>query len=267
VAAGERQVRSTAQSLLIPLAEAMDILWHALRTRKAADGWRQCHKVFPEGEEWHWVRRQGAREERVTDPALIAGLDARWELAERVFHSYEDVVPHVRRQGDSRPPRPAEPWEWSCVGLHALWDGWRQDAPIVRAELAAARFGAEADVVGADDEGEDRRSAYELSFLATRVRSFYDRLWNARQDDPAVRVAATWPATVFAFAKARGFRAGDALSDLVEALAWEGIAEREGDDFVLGDAEGAKVRVGAGELLAVARRALGGGGGEGSQPR
>lgn len=233
--------------------EAMERLWRASAGGSdppALDRWERCHRRFPDRGGWLWVRRvEGGEEEPVVDPMATAALDARWSVVERAFRSYGELSPRIRAAGESGEPRGVEMWEWSCIGLHQLWEGWRSADGVVRAELKPAQ-------ISLDDGGFEpaQRRRYEISYPLVRVEALAEQLEAAASR----RGPAPWRLTVASAVARHGLGPDHGPAELLGRLVDEGLARRYGCYVRVLGADGLRRRLRRPTFDRAARRALAG---------
>lgn len=226
--------------------DALDALWAAADdglTPAPPPGYERCQKRFPDDRGWHWARLTAVGEERVLSPEALAWLDRRWAIVVRVFQSFAELLPRLRPAGSDREPRGVEPGEWSCIGLHRLWDGWSDAGGVVRADLRPALLSTHP-----DEHVEAVLVDYELFYALERVEALAETLRRERGDD--------WTVALEGFVARQGLTAGHTPLDVLSALRVAGLGRRAGPTVRLTLA-GVERDVGVAEFQRAARHALG----------
>jgi hypothetical protein len=221
--------------------EALNYLWDRLGGSLAPpSGHEQCQKRFPDEDNWHWVRIADWGEDRVESPAALAWLNARWAIVERIFQEFTELRPMIRRRGDDNDPRGLEAWEWSCIGLHRLWDGWTHPDGLVRADLRPALFSFET-----DETPQEELVEYELFYAVERIEALATELASADKADDAdeeplpetTEVSDQEPSLSLDVLRKCVLREGLTSSDkplkLLATLKRDGLARKEGAHVVL----------------------------------
>jgi hypothetical protein len=225
--------------------DALDALWVAADglTPTPPPGYERCQKRFPDDRSWHWARLTAVGEERVLSPEALAWLDRRWAIVVRVFQSFHMLLPRLRPAGADREPRGVEPGEWSCIGLHRLWDGWADEKGVVRADLRPALLSTHPDEHVAVEHCD-----YELFYSRERVEALAEALRGERGDD--------WTVALEGFVARQGLTAGQTPQDVLSALRAAGLGRRAGATVHL-TLGGVERDVGVAEFQRAARHALG----------
>jgi hypothetical protein len=197
--------------------DALDSLWAAADglTPAPPPGYERCQKRFPDDRSWHWARLTAVGEERVLSPEALAWLDRRWAIVVRVFQSFAELEPRLRPAGADREPRGVEPGEWSCIGLHRLWDGWADAEGVVRADLRPALISTHP-----DEHVEAELAEYELFYSRARVVALAETLRRERGDD--------WTVALEGFVARQGLTASQSPQDVLSALRAAGLGRRAG---------------------------------------
>jgi hypothetical protein len=215
---------------LIRHVDTLTLLWSILdRFGPPPDGHAQCQKRFPDDGNWYWVRIADWGEARVENPAALSWLNARWTVIERLFQGYGRLRPRIRRFGGDEEPRGLEPWEWSCIGLHRLWDSWNDRDGRILADLRPAVFS-----FGTEDLPDERTVAYELFYAREGVEAVAVELRGEgtptgeteeeRGEDRSGLVAAVLKELV----AREGLTSSDTPLALLSALRSEGLARKVG---------------------------------------
>jgi hypothetical protein len=223
--------------------EALDALWAAVDGSVPPPGCDRCQKRFPEGERWVWVRLTPSAEERVADAGVVTFLARRWAVVERVFQAFSDLLPRLRPVGATSEPRGVQGWEWSCIGLHALWDAWGDPRGVIRADLRPALLSTHP-----DERVEAAPTDYELFYSRSRVDDLAAALRLERYDG--------WTAALGDFVVHQGLTAESTPQDVLSALRAAGLGRRAGGAVRLAFGE-AEREVSVAEFQLAARRALG----------
>lgn len=244
--------------------EALNYLWEAHGGQPSPpEGHEKCQKRFPDEENWHWVRITDWGEDRVESPAALSWLNARWTIVERIFQDFTALGPMIRRHGDQQVPRGLEAWEWSCIGLHRLWDGWNHAEGLIRADLRPALFSFDS-----NEPPKDEPLEYELFYSVERIEALAAKLSGADESEVKSDKSPTgaaqeqeqppdeWHGVLRGCIARKGLSSSEKPLKLLAALKNEGLARKEGGHVVITVERGAAVEVTIAEFQRVARQTL-----------
>lgn len=244
--------------------EALNYLWETFSGPSSPpSGHERCQKRFPDEENWHWVRITDWGEDRVESPAALSWLNARWTIVERIFQDFTELRPMIRRPGDQQVPRGLEAWEWSCIGLHRLWDGWNHEEGYVRADLRPALFSFDS-----DEPPKEEPLEYELFYSVERIEALAAELSGANESDVertesppgATKIeeqpAETWHSVLRDCVARKGLSSSEKPLRLLATLKKEGLARKDGGNVVITVEGGDAMTVSIAEFQKVARRTL-----------
>lgn len=244
--------------------EALNYLWEALSGLPSPpSGYEQCEKRFPDEENWHWVRITDWGEDRVESPAALSWLNGRWTIVERIFQDFAELKPMIRRPGDQRVPRGLEAWEWSCIGLHRLWDGWNHSEGLIRADLRPALFSFDT-----DDAPKEELLEYELFYFVERIEVLATELGGAggsKDEGDASPESAMqseerspelWHNVLRGCIARKGLSSTEKPLKLLAALKSEELARKDKGRVVITVEGGDSIAVSVAEFQKAARKAL-----------
>lgn len=232
------------EETLLSLRQAMEAFWAASSFEPVGPPLEeQAVKEFPDAGGWFW--RTGCEGAPVHEPALVRWLDARWSIVESAYRSYQKLAPRIVESGRDAEPRGLEMWEWSCIGMHRLWEGWNDPEGLIRVDLRPALFD-----VG-DGFEQERLEAYLLFFPRGAVEAVTEHF--AARRTPRI---VAWHRTVADVVARHGLTTERKPADVLHAAIDDGLCQRTGDHVSVSVGEGLSKSVAITTFRRIARRAL-----------